>query len=228
MIDKDEVIIIDDAISPQFQDVLEAKLTGGDCGWYFSKDVAFPDEQIEKFGLASRFAFSKTYLDPVKGIRNEMFDTILPLLFEACHKVNFHLDQAIFSRSFFTMPVPGDGPNSHDHIHVDTIEPHMVCLYYVNDSDGDTILFDHTLDEFLQDPTIADEISNIDYSRPHGGPLEIIDKHIDRSTFKEWKRITPKKGRMVFFNGWRYHSSQRSTKDYRIVINSCVKGHFNK
>lgn len=226
MLDKNKIIVLDDVISPQFQDVLEARLTSGDCGWYFSKDVAYDDDHIKQFGLPSRCAFSKTYLDPTKGIRDEMFDTILPLLFEACHKAGFQLDQTIFSRSFFTMPMPGDGPNSHDHIHVDTIEPHMVCLYYVNDSDGDTILFDKTLDEFLTMPEIAEEISNIDYSQPHGGPLEIVDKHIDRSTFKEWNRITPKKGRMVFFNGWRYHSSQRSSTGYRIVINSCVKGHF--
>jgi len=228
MLDKDQIIIIDDVISPQFQDILEARLTAPDTPWYFSKDVAFPDDQIKKFGLPSRFAFSKTYLDPTKNIRNEMFDMILPLLFEACHKIGFKLDRAFLSRSFFTIPLPGDTPNTHDHIHVDTIEPHMVCLYYVNDSDGDTVLFDRTLDEFLQDPVIAEAVNNIDYSKPHGGPLEVIDTHIDRTLFKEWKRITPKKGRMVFFNGYRYHSSQRSTQNYRIVINSCVKGKLIK
>ena len=68
--------------------------------------------------------------------------------------------------------------------HIDAFEEHYVALYYVNDSDGDTILFD------------KDEKTIID-------------------------RITPKKGRCLFFKGDIPHSASGPVKSkYRIVINT--------
>ena len=66
--------------------------------------------------------------------------------------------------------------------HVDRTEEHLVLLYYVNDSDGDTFLFDE-----------------------HN---EIIT------------RVSPKKGRMLFFNGNISHAgSHPKHSEKRIVIN---------
>lgn len=225
MIDKDEIIVIDDVVSPAFQDLLHDWLVAPDHGWYFSKDIAFADDVIERGNYQKKYGFSKTFFNIANGVQNPMFSTILPLILEGCHKINFTLEQTLFSRSFFTMPMPNSGPNDFDHIHTDCIEPHLVSLYYVNDSDGDTIFFDRTLDEFLDEPHIRREIENIDYSLPtSAGPLEIVDRHIDKSSFKIIKRVTPKKGRMVFFNGYRYHSAARPSSGYRIVINSDLKG----
>ena len=72
--------------------------------------------------------------------------------------------------------------------HTDTTYPHWVCLYYVNDSDGDTILYD--------------------------------------DNGKEIKRISPKKGRIVFFDGTIEHSAGVPTQTNRIVVNIAFKGIF--
>ena len=66
--------------------------------------------------------------------------------------------------------------------HIDFSDPHMVLLYYVNDSSGPTIFYN---DKF-----------------------EVI------------KKVEPKKGRIVLFDGETYHSSTPpQTNDYRCVIN---------
>ena len=74
--------------------------------------------------------------------------------------------------------------------HVDIIElnNYMTCIYYVNDSDGDTVIYNET------------------------------EKNCNK--FTEFKRITPKRGRLLIFNGNRYHSENfpRSSKK-RVVIN---------
>lgn len=76
----------------------------------------------------------------------------------------------------------------HNHPHIDSLNKHLVLLYYVNDSDGDTIIFD------LNDKT------------------------------KKLASISPKKGRLVVFNGEHYHSSSPPTKfDSRIVINTNIE-----
>jgi hypothetical protein len=70
----------------------------------------------------------------------------------------------------------------HNTPHKDFYIPHTVMLYYANDSDGDTILFD------------KDE--------------------------KEYARISPKKGRILVFNGNYLHAGSHPFKsECRIVIN---------
>jgi len=69
--------------------------------------------------------------------------------------------------------------------HVDMKFPHHVLLYYINDSDGDTILFK------------------------------------DR---KIWKRISPKKNRLIMFNHKILHSSSHPLESAaRVVLNYNIK-----
>ena len=83
--------------------------------------------------------------------------------------------------------------NKKDHIHpphTDMNIPHMVLLYYVNDSDGNTIIFN---EKYCFEET----------------PILTIDKV-----------ITPKAGSAILFDGLTYHSSSspKNTKE-RIVLN---------
>jgi len=75
------------------------------------------------------------------------------------------------------------------------IEPHLVYLYYVNDCDGDTVIYDyisngtHTLDiPFYEDIKIK-------------------------------KKITPKQGMVVIFDGMTWHTSTQPTRGNRCIIN---------
>ena len=80
-----------------------------------------------------------------------------------------------------------------DHIHpphVDMTIPHLVLLYYVNDSDGDTIMFHQKYS--------SEEIHTL-----------TVDK-----------RITPKAGAAIVFDGLTYHSSSSPRHaEERIVLN---------
>jgi hypothetical protein len=76
--------------------------------------------------------------------------------------------------------------------HVDSLYTHWVWLYYVNDSDGDTVFYDKWFDAENPNPT----------------------------DLTESLRVPPKKGRAVVFNGFQYHSSSSPTKSpFRSVIN---------
>lgn len=79
--------------------------------------------------------------------------------------------------------------------HVDRITPHETCLYYINSTDGDTVLF-----EQKYDPSLS--------------------KHDNDSKKKtEHSRITPAQGKAVLFDGFRYHASNPSKTDLRFVLN---------
>jgi hypothetical protein len=74
--------------------------------------------------------------------------------------------------------------------HVDMTNPHMVLLYYVNDSDGDTVIFD-------QKYCYGDN------------PILTVNR-----------TVSPKDGAAILFDGLTYHSSAspQHTKE-RIVLN---------
>ena len=82
-------------------------------------------------------------------------------------------------------------PDQYHMPHVDTDGVHNVFLYYLNDCDGDTFLFNET------------------YSSG-----EVPD------TYTINQRISPKMGRCVMFSGEQYHASSSPTKSaYRCILN---------
>ena len=226
MLDKDGILVIDNVFGPQVQDTLLSWLIANDSPWFFSKDIAFADDVIDRNNYQARYGFSKTFFSASTKAQTPLFNTVFPLLLEACDKINFVTEQVLFSRSFLTVPIPNTRSNVYDHIHVDLIQPHIVSLYYANDSDGDTVFFNECISDYLDRPDIVQALENIDYSKSGPGTLEIVDSMIDKSKFTVLKRVTPKKGRMVFFNGNRYHTATRPSSGYRIVVNSNLTGFF--
>jgi hypothetical protein len=193
MLDLNEIIVLDDVICPQYQKLIEEWLLSPASTWSFARDVALNDQVIDNLKLNSRPGFSKTLFSIKNSKSNDLYPMILPMVFEAAAKADLKVGTIMFSRSFLTMPIPGDTLDTFDHVHVDTPDEHMVCLYYANDSDGDTFLFDKTSKDT---PTLLKTTK-----------LEVI------------KRVTPKKGRVVLFNGNRYHSSSGPTKGVRCILN---------
>lgn len=79
--------------------------------------------------------------------------------------------------------------------HLDNYHEHKVLVYYVNDSDGDTVLFNERFKE---------------EHRTRTDTIELSTK----------SRVKPKKGRILMFDGLQYHTSQNPiTSDYRCVLN---------
>lgn len=78
--------------------------------------------------------------------------------------------------------------------HLDNYNEHKVLVYYVNDSDGDTILFNEK--------------------------WEIGDDKKENIDLTTEARVKPKKGRILLFDGLQYHTSQNPiNSEYRIILN---------
>lgn len=80
--------------------------------------------------------------------------------------------------------------------HTDTNIPHLVFLYYLNDCDGDTVMFNK---QRLANTTNSDACYMEDLAITHS--------------------VTPKKNSMLVFDGSWFHTSSVPTLDYRMVIN---------
>ena len=127
--------------------------------------------------------FNYTFLadDNEHNYKGKYYYFLTQVLFIFSKKLNIDVNRIIRGRTFLHLPINGIGLLKNQ-VHVDTHEPHRVCLYYVNDSDGDTILFKD-----------------------------------DKTT--EIKRITPKKGRIVFFDGSIPHCSSNPKQTHRSILN---------
>ena len=71
--------------------------------------------------------------------------------------------------------------------------PHLVVLYYVNDSEAQTIIYEDKFDTVENRPKISE--------------LKIKQK------------VTPKQGRVVMFNGLHWHTAEQPEENVRCIIN---------
>jgi hypothetical protein len=185
-----DFVVIDDVISKKYQNIIEQTTLA--WPWCYQPNIATG----KYFKENATIGFCHALFNEGKAL-NEHFHPLFPLLLEGCEKANINFTHLLRTQSF--MHVPHQPANKYDGPHINIPDPHIVGLYYVNDSDGDTVLFNQTWDDL-----------------PYG-------QLTNESLLTEYKRISPKKGRMVFFNGQYYHASSNPELDRRCIINFNVR-----
>jgi hypothetical protein len=127
-------------------------------------------------------AFIRSLFEHNRNLINEEF---LFYFLQIPYRLSFHLDftikQIFMSRLFLFPPSINPGPK-YSGIHQDLSYYHHVCLYYINDSDGDTIFFDEKGEKEIKRVT------------PKKGRIAFFPGHILHCT------STPKNNTRVIFN----------------------------
>ena len=164
------------------------------------------DQEIIKHQVMNETWFQ--YIDDVSLANNQhqrrpgfkhIFDTdilhdSIKKIVDNCNKNIGKKGEIIEARSFLQLPLNTDFAGiGVDTPHLDRFEPHLVFLYYVCDSDGDTIIYDYKTEKEGDVPFFED--------------------------VKEKKRITPKQGRVVVFDGLYWHTAEQPKKDVRCILN---------
>ena len=192
---KDKILVFDDIIDLEYQEKIKKVLLSDDqykgyeFPWYFTQDVTDPlNSKTQK-----RSAFYHGYVvsdDEIMGTIDSVFHHLLvPLIDSSCYKIGKQDVTIIKGRSFLQLPINFKGERE-DSPHVDITDDHFVMLYYVCDSDGDTIIFNER---------------------------EKSEKYTIQ------KRVTPKQGRVVLFDGTFYHTAEQPIDNVRCVINYDLK-----
>jgi hypothetical protein len=191
--------VIDNVISDAYQEYIKNEVLN--TNWFYknlSEDT--PKQEEEYFVNVPGFSNLMYSVDDENVFNRHLYNIVMPLAHMACENINYTIKDTYFVRTFLQQPVIGASGLSNPH--VDMInEDHLVCLYYVLTSDGDTVFFDEKSE------------SN------------------DRPSFKEYniiESVTPKQGRVVLFNGRNYHANILPQQGIRSVINFCLGGHFNE
>ena len=144
----DDIYVFDDIIEKPYQELIKETLIGGDrpptvdqpeedFPWYYISDITDADHESTFQG---RYGFTHQYVTPEDGIVSKFHSLFFGLIQNSCKKLKIKEIDILNGRSFLQTPtnIPKDDVDSP---HVDLIVPHFVMLYYVNDSDGDTLIY---------------------------------------------------------------------------------------
>jgi hypothetical protein len=194
-----DIVLIDDCIPKEVQDEIEEMFTDAIFPWYYLQSSNYGNDidnipaskrslsELEKVSDCPQFfhnIYSKDKWCTDLGVYN-FFKIIL--------SVPYSIGKILRIKSNLTYPIP-DRENTVIGIpHCDftgNIPNLLTGIYYVNDSDGETIIFNEVFE----------------------------DKIYDNLSIK--LKIEPKKGRLVLFNGSYLHCATNPyNTSHRIVVN---------
>jgi hypothetical protein len=185
-----DYLVFDDLISSSFADSIETQLLNPYFPWFVSRTLlTVKPHEVEEAkkdfkNIQEYLAFIHVFHSNDSGTtqKNSAYCNLVEDLFRAAiHKLNLASSELLRCKANFQTKLESKLENSHNTPHTDHTIPHYTMIYYVNDCDGDTFLFDGTT---------------------------------------ELARISPKKGRLLVFDGLMLHAgSNPKTSDYRMVIN---------
>jgi hypothetical protein len=122
--------IVDNALPDTLANEIEALLFSNNFPWFFMDDITYrnnPNVKDKTMAFSHLFysngAINSDSFGMIKVIPNTLGET----------------GNMLLARSFLQLPV--STTRLHNNIHIDYETPHTVCLYYVNDTDGDTFIF---------------------------------------------------------------------------------------
>ena len=207
---ENKIIVIDDFIEKEYQEKIKSDLLGAKDNhnqqfpWYYIEDVtsAYDPDSKHRPGLAHQYVrLPMALLEDDGQFESGMVGTVVSeyhkLFVPLLKKVGFELGlpdvRVLQGRSFLQFPVNTDG--TIDEAHIDIYDDEegnidfIVALYYVVDSDGDTVIY-------------KEREENLE----------------GKYTVKE--RVTPKKGRLVIFDGALYHAAEQPiNSNTRCIVN---------
>ena len=145
MIGEGEIIVIDDFISLDYQEKIKQELLGleNDFPWYYTEDVTTAGDFDSQYSPALNHYYVNFDDDDISEVESVYHHLFVPMLSKACKYLKIPETEVIQGRSFLQFPLKNIDTSVVDtpHIDLDEGDEHVVVLYYVVDSDGDTIIY---------------------------------------------------------------------------------------
>ena len=192
---KNKILVFDDIIDLDHQNKIRSILTTEKkyknlyFPWYLTPDVTVSRANNSQKRPAFFHGFVREDKGSVGIVDSIFHDLFTPLILNVCNKLNKKEVDVIQGRSFFQLPLNFKGERE-DTPHVDILDDHFVMLYYVCDSDGDTVIY---------------------------------NEQVKSDSYTIQRKITPKQGRVVLFDGSYYHTGEQPLNNIRCIVNYDLK-----
>ena len=176
MFKQGQITVIDDFIDKDYQEKIKLQLLGGfdrkknhhdsDFPWFYIEDVtaAGDEDSQHRPGLGHQYV---EFDDISPGIVvSDYHDLMIPMLRKVGFRMGIRDVKVLQGRSFLQFPVKERGEIDLPHIDICN-KIHIVGLYYVMDSDGDTVIYNERKES--ETYTIKERVS------PKQGRMVIFD-----------------------------------------------------
>ena len=161
MLEKGQILVFDDFIEKDYQERIKIELLsmhhhGPQFPWFYNEDVtsAYFDGSQHRPGLSHSYVDlplemtgnENDVLEPysVGRVSSNYHDLFVPMLKKVGFKLGLSNLNVLQGRSFLQFPVNTDGTIDNPHIDIIGKIEFIVALYYVCDSDGDTVIYNET------------------------------------------------------------------------------------
>lgn len=189
-----DIMVFDDLVPEGYQDALEDLISDGLFEWGYSADVVWEQDSLrneyQRKLKQTNDGFS--HILSVPKHESKHWNFIKPLMYIVAQATGEPIKEIMRTRANLLLKAyPDDLPWNNEHVDANT--PHYTAIYYVNDTDGPTYIFDQ-------------RISDI----PHKNKTqEVVLKYVNETAFTVANAVEPKKGRFVVFDGLRFHASSK-------------------
>jgi hypothetical protein len=180
--------IINDLIPATWQEDLYA--SAKECFYIYKENTSYKESPTNFIQGMDIFVDENTidsiqfvhYINWTAGDMNHMYPFLKPLVHMLCDRLGKKITKVIRMKINHQSPQPNFTENNYNIVHTDDPNPkRLTAIYYINDSDGDTFIFN--------------EKYNINWQTNPTEKLTIA------------KRVTPKAGTVVVFPATQMHAS---------------------
>lgn len=191
-----DITVIDNFLDYDDQQTVYSLLTSSKVDWFFQESISIDDRKILEASIkndnniqdTSGFAFY--ILNSDTNFVNPSCEDIPKIFSKSIQKhLDLNINKTFRMRAVLMHPTSFD-TEKYNMPHIDLFIPNTTLIYYVNDTEGETYIFNEFYDKSF---------------------------NFDRKTIN--KKVHPKKNRAVIFNGLRYHTGSISKSNPRILIN---------
>ena len=181
--------VFDNFLPNEYFEELQSKILGLTQPWYYFDNITFPDRVGDSLG---KYGFNYCIIDQGGIIGDDPTSKMVYDLLMKMRKISPYKN-IYRSRLDLTLHT---GESKLGDIHVDQSNPffpHYATIFYVNDSDGNTVIY------------------NEQYEEGKGIPEKLTIQ----------REVEPKANRMLLFNGKYYHTGHSPINhNTRVLINT--------
>jgi hypothetical protein len=195
-----DIIVLDDIISLAYQNKILEELENPTIGWNFLESTVYHNNQPLKIKENNNHSGELFFIDdntvdsmqltflmqsPNSPVLDPLANLFFPLVYTAMEKANIQ-GPIVRLKANILLHNKDMVEGKYNHAHIDGDLPHNVLVYYVNDSDGDTFIFNEKYKTSFDKLTIKQRIT------PKKGRVVIFPgeyMHTSSNPIKSQKRI---------------------------------------
>lgn len=190
--------------------------------WYYTENISVPDWLTvnDSNAIETSAMHSDIFETERNGFMSDQCLQLQDVFEDMVHRLGFELSDLLRIRASMKWPQPHIKENNYNIPHIDLPFPHTVGLFYVNDSDGPTRIFD----QYQPADRVYPKVKEEDVKNPE--VVKLFHDYYIRDGFTVKQLIEPKANRMVLFDGYQYHTSGLPmTSSRRVIFNINFKGY---